>query len=170
MIRRAGPGDAAALGLAGVAAYAETYARLWDDPAAYLDQLATFAEPAFAAQLADECARVWLAEVRGRTVGFLTLAPGMADPVEAAAGGAEVGRLYLIAPCRGAGLGRRMVEAAAVEARAAGARYLWLDAMRSERRAWEAYRRWGFRVIGEKLFERPVRADERPMLVLRRDL
>lgn len=169
-MRPAGPGDADALGLAGVAAYAEAYARLWDDPAAYLDQLASFGSAAFAALLADGTARVWAAEAAGRVVGFLSLWIGVADPVEGADGGAEVSRLYLLGACRGAGIGRRLLAEAERAAAAAGARYLWLDAMRSERRAWEAYRAWGFRVIGSRRFHLPVRDGERAMLVLRREL
>lgn len=153
-----------------MAAYAEAYARLWDDPGAYLDQLATFGVQAFEALLADGAAAVWLAAVAERPVGFLVLHPGVPEPIRRAPGGAEVSRLYLIGPCRGAGLGRRLAEEAAAAAAATGARYLWLDAMASERRAWEAYRRWGFRVIGGKRFNRPVRPAERAMLVLRREL
>ncbi len=109
-----------------------------------------------------------MAEVRGSLVDFLTMVPDSPDPIDQRAHGAEVTRIYLLKPCRGSGLGRRMLAWAENAARSMHQDHLWLDAMKSAAWAWLAYERCGFEMVGEKDFEKPVLASERRMVVLRR--
>ena len=76
VVRRASPEDAEVLGIIGPAAYAEAYSYLWDRPDAYFDQLRTFGAPAFASLLAQPDARLWIGEVGGAAVGFLSMIVG----------------------------------------------------------------------------------------------
>lgn len=170
VIRRAGPVDAGRLGAAGPAIYAESYAFLWDDDAAYAAQLATFGPDAFADLLARDDARVWLVEDDGALLGFLSLLLGVPEPVTGRSAGAEVPRIYLARAATGQGLGRRMLDEAAACARDEGAGYLWLDAMETAHWAVRTYQKWGFAEIGRMPFSRPVKAGHGTLVVLSRDL
>ena len=64
------------LGIIGPAAYAEAYSCLWDRPDAYSDQLRTFGRGAFESLLARPDARLWIGEVGGAAVGFLSMIVG----------------------------------------------------------------------------------------------
>ena len=75
-VRRATAQDAEVLGIIGPAPYAEAYGYLWDRPDAYSDQLRTFGAPAFASLLAQPDARLWIGEVGGAAVGFLSMIVG----------------------------------------------------------------------------------------------
>jgi GNAT superfamily N-acetyltransferase len=132
------------LGVIGPAAYAEAYGYLWDKPDTYACYLATLSADAFANLLANPNAGLWIAELGARVVGFLSMLLDSPDPVERRPGGAEIARLYLLAPARNLGLGSRLFDAATTEAREHGATYLWLEAMASAEWARIAYARWGF--------------------------
>ncbi|WP_304178039.1 GNAT family N-acetyltransferase [Phenylobacterium aquaticum] len=170
LIRRAGPEDAPLLGVVGPAAYAEAYAFLWDQPAAYAAHLATFSAAAFAAALAQPRTRVWIAHADGAGVGFLLMNLDTPDPIAARPGGAELARIYLLGPARGRGLGERLLQAALEEAKAEGAAYAWLDAMAAADWAHGAYGRWGFRETGKIRFENGTKPELSDMVVMTREL
>jgi GNAT superfamily N-acetyltransferase len=92
------------------------------------------------------------------------------DPVERRPGGAEITRLYLLAPARNLGLGSRLFDAATTEAREHGATYLWLEAMASAEWARIAYARWGFSEIGVSRLQRGAREELTGMVVLAKQL
>jgi diamine N-acetyltransferase len=169
-IRRATSSDIPMLGLIGPAAYAEAYGDWWETPAAYYTYLQGFGAAAFAAFFALPEARVWVAEVDGAPVGFLTMRLNTPDPISGEAGGAGLGKIYMLGSVRGAGVGRALFEAAGAEARAAGAAYLWLDSMARAEWAWRAYERWGFVRIGEIVLDNGLKADRTTLLVMKRDL
>ncbi|MCA3567067.1 GNAT family N-acetyltransferase [Bradyrhizobium sp.] len=169
-IRPAGADDCDQLGVIGPAAYAEAYCYLWSDPAAYAVQLTTFGRDAFALLHARPDARIWVAEVGGRIVGFLSMILGSRDPVLGRPGGAELPRIYLLGPVRGAGLGRRLLEAAIATARGEGASHVWLDVMATADWARRSYAVWGFREIGADRFEKGVRNGMDEMIVMMKDI
>lgn len=169
-VRPAVAGDARTLGIIGPAAYAAAYSDLWDDAAAFSAQLATFGEQAFAECLAASNSRLWIAEQRGQAVGYLTLLLGVDNPTSQRTHGAEIARFYLLGPASGQGIGELLLDAAADEARAHGAAYLWLDLMAHADWARDAYAGMGFRVTGTTQMEKPVKADLRDKLVMERDL
>jgi diamine N-acetyltransferase len=169
-IRRATPSDIPMLGLIGPAAYAEAYGDWWETPAAYYAYLQGFSAAAFEAFFALPQARVWVAEVDGAPVGFLTMRLDTADPISGEAGGAEVGKIYMLGSVRGAGVGRALLAAAEAEARSAGAAYLWLDSMARAEWAWRVYERWGFARIGEITLDNGLKPDRTILLVMKREL
>ncbi|MEK6637443.1 MAG: GNAT family N-acetyltransferase [Pseudomonadota bacterium] len=169
-IRRATPSDIPMLGLIGPAAYAEAYGDWWETPAAYYAYLNGFGAAAFTAFFALPEARVWVAEVDGAPVGFLTMRLNTPDPVDGKAGGAWVGKIYMFGSVRGAGVGRVLLEAAEAEARTGGAAYLWLDSMARAEWAWRTYERWGFVQIGEIVLDNGLKPDRTTLLVMKRSL
>ncbi len=165
-IRRATPEDAGALGVIAPAAYAAAYAYLWDDVAAFVDQLKSFNVDVFADQIADPQFAVWLVEAEGAPVGFLTLKFDSPEPVGGRPGGAEIPRIYFLPQASGRGLARRLAQEAEKAASAYGARYLWLDAMASADWAQRTYEKWGFSMIGRDRFPKNVRDGEADMIVM----
>ena len=90
-----------------------------------------FGQRAFEALLTRTDARVWVGEVAGNMVGFLSMIVGSFDPVEHRPGGAELPRIYIVGSARRVGLGRLLVDAAVEQAAAEGLSYVWLDVMAS---------------------------------------
>lgn len=152
-IRRAGPGDAAALALVGQATFLETYAgRL---PAANIIAHCAqeHAQARYAAWLADPECLVWIAEAAdGRApVGYaLVLAPDL--PIPTAAGDCEIKRFYVLGRLHGQGLGWRLMKAVVDGARAAGAQRLLLGVFSSNAPAIAFYARQGFSQAGVRKF------------------
>jgi len=169
-VRRATAQDAEVLGIIGPAAYAEAYGYLWDRPDAYSDQLRTFGAPAFASLLAQPEARLWIGEVEGAAVGFLSMIVGSLDPIERRSGGALISRIYIIGPAQRMGLGRLLLDAAIEQAATERLSHLWLDVMESATAARLAQAKWGFREIGTRQFERPVKAGLSDMVVLMKEI
>ena len=170
VVRRASPEDTEVLGIIGPAAYAEAYSYLWDRPDAYSDQLRTFGPRAFESVLARPDARLWIGEVGGTLVGFLSMIVGSVDPIECRPGGALIPRVYIIGPAQRTGLGRLLLDAAIEQAGTEGLSHVWLDVMASATAARRAYARWGFREIGRRRFERPVKAELSEMVVLMKEV
>jgi ribosomal protein S18 acetylase RimI-like enzyme len=170
IVRRATVEDAEVLGIIGPAAYAEAYGHLWDRSDAYYDQLRTFGVRAFEALLARPEARLWIGEVRGTAVGFLSMIVCSVDPIEHRPGGAEIPRIYIIGPAQRTSLGRFLLDAAIEQAATEGLSHVWLDVMASATAARRAYAKWGFREIGTRRFERPVKAGLSDMVVLMKEV
>ena len=118
IVRRATVEDAEVLGTIGPDAYAEACGHLWDRSDAYSDQLRTFGVRAFEALIARPEARLWIGEVQGTVVGFLSMIVGSVDPVERRFGGAEIPRIYIIGPAQRTGLGRLLLDAPIEQAKA----------------------------------------------------
>ena len=169
-VRLATADDAGTLGIIGPAAYATAYADIWDDAAAFVDKLDSFSAACFAECLASPASRIWIAEQRGKAVGYLTLVLDSPSPITHRARGAEITRFYLLGPASGQGIGKTLFDAACTEARAHGAAYLWLDLMAHADWAREAYERLGLRVTGSTQMTQPVKADKRDKLVMEREL
>ncbi len=158
--------DCVALGVIAPAAYAAAYAYLWDDAAAFVDQLRSFDADVFAEQIKDRRFGVWLAEMSGAPVGFLTLKFDSFEPVANREGGAEIPRIYFLPQGAGRGLAKQLLDEAERAAREYGAKYLWLDAMASADWAQRAYEKWGFEKIGRDRFPKNVKDGEADMVVM----
>src|SRR5262249_28027365 len=105
--------------------------------------------------LARPEARLWIGEVRGTVVGFLSMIVGSVDPVERRLGGAEIPRIYVIGPAQRTGLGRLLLDAAIEQAETEGLSHVWRDVMASGTAARRAYGQWGFREIGGPHVRKP---------------
>lgn len=168
IIRPATPDDFQALGMIGAAAYAESYNYLWDNPAAYAAYLQSFRPQTFEGRPGESF--VWVIDVDGWLVGFLRMVPFSPDPVENQAECAEIHRIYLLKPCRGHGLGLKLLAVAEQQAMSLGLESLWLVSMRSATWAWRSYERWGFTKIAEIDFNKPVIESERHLVVMKRKI
>jgi ribosomal protein S18 acetylase RimI-like enzyme len=170
IVRRATAEDAEVLGVIGPAAYAEAYGYLWDRPDAYSEQLRTFGARAFGSLITEPDARLWIGEAQGAAVGFLSMIVGSVDPIEGRPGGALIPRIYVIGPAQRMGLGRLLLDTAIEQAATEGLSHLWLDVMASATAARRAYDKWGFREIGSRRFEKPVKTGLSDMVVLMKEV
>jgi ribosomal protein S18 acetylase RimI-like enzyme len=170
IVRRATGEDAELLGVIGPAAYAEAYACLWDRADAYTDQLRTFGQRAFSALFARAEAWVWISEVNGAAVGFLSMIVGSLDPIEHRSGGAELSRIYVLGPAQRIGVGQLLLDASIAQAAVEGLSHVWLDVMASADLARRAYAKWGFRELGASQFRKPVKAGLSNMVVLAKEV
>jgi ribosomal protein S18 acetylase RimI-like enzyme len=169
-IRKALPADVDSLGIIGPAAYAAVYGYLWDNSAALAQQLATFSTASFAGLLERVDARVWVAQVDGAIVGFLTMVVGSANPITHEPSGAEIPRIYLLPGAQRLSLGRQLLNSAIAQARDENLGHVWLDVMACADQARRAYLKWGFTELGFKKFNKPVKAGHADMVVLIRHL
>lgn len=152
-IRRAGPDDAEALALAGRATFLETYAGQLEAADIIAHCAHEHAPERYAAWLADARHLIWIAEAaRGRApLGYAVVAPPDL-PVATAADDLELKRFYVLSRLHGQGLGRRLMEAVAAGAHAAGARRLLLGVFSANTRAIAFYARQGFSQAGVRRF------------------
>jgi diamine N-acetyltransferase len=166
LIRRALPSDAEKLGAIGPAAYSSAYSYLWDNSVALAKQLDTFSAAAFAELLSGTDARVWVAQIDGSLVGFLSMIVGSPNPISREPDGAEIPRVYLLPGAQRLGLGRQLLAAAIKQAHDERLTHIWLDVMASADWARRAYLKWGFSELGSKFFDKPVKAGQNDMVVL----
>jgi diamine N-acetyltransferase len=152
-IRRAGPGDAAALALIGQATFLESYAGQLPAENILAHCAHEHAAARYAAWLADADSQVWIAEAaRGRApVGYAVItAPDL--PVATAAGDLELKRFYLLSRWHGRGVGAQLMARVAAGAREAGAGRLLLGVFTGNTRAIAFYARQGFAQAGARKF------------------
>jgi diamine N-acetyltransferase len=140
--------DAPALARVAQAAFSETFNHY--EPAAlqaYLD--AHCGEAFFVRALSDPETIVWIAELKGRAVGYAKAgAVGLpvANPARSAM---ELHRLYILSPAQGQGLGHAFMEKVFAEAARRQARELYAGVWENNTKAQAFYRRYGFEKIGE---------------------
>lgn len=151
-IRRAGPGDAQALALAGAATFLETFAGILPGPDIVAHCAVQHAPERYAGWLSAGCP-IWLAEAAtGRApVGYLVLSPPDL-PIPSDDRDVEVKRIYAFSRWHGTGLGRALMEAAANHAKAEGRRRLLLGVYGRNERAIAFYLKTGFEIVGERRF------------------
>ena len=153
-VRRAEPGDAAALALVAGATFLETFHAV--TPVADLvAHVASKSSPAvFGAWMADEHAAVFYAAAdgTGAPVGYAVLtAPDF--PIALGPDDTELRRIYTLQATHGSGLGGALMQAVTDEARARGHGRVLLGVHPENDRARRFYERSGFRVIGERVFQ-----------------
>ncbi|MDK4743620.1 GNAT family N-acetyltransferase [Rhizobium sp. CNPSo 3464] len=156
IIRTATPADVDSLSTVGSAAYAAAYGCLWNSSAALANQLATFNANAFAKLLKRADTRLWVAQLDGSIVGFLTMIIGSTNPITQEASGAEISRIYLLPGAQRLGLGRQLLNSAIAEARKEKLGHMWLEAIVSVKFARSAYLKWGFSDLGIIRFNKSV--------------
>ncbi|TCV66783.1 ribosomal protein S18 acetylase RimI-like enzyme [Neorhizobium sp. R1-B] len=166
IVRKASAADVDSLAIIGPAAYAASYSYLWDNGAEFAGHLATFGNRAFEKFLERTDTQLWVAEIDGSIVGFLSMIIGSQNPITREINGAEIPRIYLLPQAQGSGLGKQLHEVAAAEARARELSHIWLDVMASADRAKAAYLKWGFSVLGPRMFSKSVKAGYGDMVVL----
>lgn len=152
-IRRAVPGDEAALALVGQATFLETFAGVLDGAAIVAHCASAHAPGRYRAWLDDPSAACWLVEARpgGAPVGYMVLAtPDLpaADPAH----DLELKRIYLAGRFQGGGTGRALLARAVEYATSAGAGRLLLGVYAGNAAAIGFYRRQGFTHLADRRF------------------
>ena len=153
-IRKAGPGDAAALAGIGARTFTLTFGHLYppEDLAHFLGE--SHSEAAYAKLLGDERYGLWLLEDASRPVGFAVAGPcGLPHPEVAPADG-ELKRLYLLPEAQNGGWGGRLFDEAIAWLERGGPRRLWISVWSENLGAQRFYARRGFAKVAE--YEFPV--------------
>lgn len=152
-LRRAETADADALSLVAGATFLEAYSSFMacDDMFDHLRAKAS--SDRFRAWISDGASIVTLAETPvGRApLGYTVLTrPDL--PVEAQTGDIELLRIYTLATSWGSGLGTALMERALADAHGAGFTRMLLGTHPENFRAHRFYQRFGFSVIGQRIF------------------
>ena len=151
MLRTCVPRDEEALELVGAATFLETFAGLLTGADILAHCRVQHAANQYAAWLADAKYRLCVAELKGAAVGFAVLSPPDL-PVAVTTDDIELKRIYLLHRFQGGGLGRRLLEWSAAQARELGKRRLLLGVKADNTAALAFYDRVGFVRIGERKF------------------
>ena len=151
LIRRAVPGDAAALAELASRTFRETFAadNRPEDMELYLAQAFTPAR-----QLAEITASgilTLLADADG-LLGFAQLRVGAAPACVTTADPVELGRFYVDRAWHGRGVAQRLMASVMAEARSLEAGSIWLGVWEHNHRAASFYRKCGFAVVGAQEF------------------
>ncbi len=167
-IRRAGPGDAAALADIGARTFDLTFGHLYppEDLAAFLGD--SHSEASYAKLLADPRYALWLLEdAGGRALGYAVAGPCGLPHAEVRPEDGELKRLYLLPEAQNGGWGGRMFDQALAWLERDGPRTLWISVWSENFGAQRFYARYGFSKIAE--YEFPVgRVRDREFMYRRR--
>ncbi len=164
-IRKAAPGDAAALAALGARTFTDTFGHMYPpaDLKAFLDSDHT--PDAFAKVLADPRQAIWLAEQDGGPIGYAQAGPCALPHPEVTPGCGELKRLYVLKSVQGGGMGGRLL-AASLEWLQTPGRRLWIGVWSQNHGAQRLYGRYGFEKVGE--YEFPVGEIRDQEFILRR--
>ena len=150
--RQATPADAAVLASLAATTFRDTFGG--DNTPENMDAYATsaFGADIQAAELADPCLTVYLAEVSGEVAGYAMLRDGPAPASVAEENAVEIARLYAATHVIGAGVGATLMRRCLDEAAARRRRAVWLGVWEHNPRAIAFYRRWEFVDVGSTTF------------------
>jgi ribosomal protein S18 acetylase RimI-like enzyme len=152
-IRRARSGDAAALAELAERTFRETFT-IGNDPADMaLHCAASFGPEVQAREIADPGLVTIVADDDGLLRGFAQLRPGSPKACVAAERPAELYRLYVDRRWHGRGIARQLMEEVMRSAARAGSDRLWLGVWEQNLRALAFYRKYGFEVVGDHVFQ-----------------
>ena len=145
--------DAAALAEFGARAFAETFAGDNDpsDMAAYLPT--AYGEALQRAELLDHRVEFWVVEQHGALAAYAMLRIGGTDPSVHAQRPLQIERFYVDATWHGRGIAGALMSRAFERAHAHHADALWLGVWERNARAIAFYQRWGFRIVGDHVFQ-----------------
>ncbi len=150
MLRAASAADAPCVSALATQVFLDTYATDGITPWFVQELHEHFSTAAVAAWFERDDARIVLAELDGRLIGFTqcTLATTHALLSTPAAGAVELDRLYVQRPFLGRAVGTALLRRAEADAHAAGARTLWLTAWVGNDRARRFYAARGYADLG----------------------
>lgn len=151
-VRRAALEEAGALALVGAATFLESYALSLPGPDIVRHCRKAHHPEVYARWLEDPSCAMWVAVAGEETaVGFAVLTPS--DLPGRLPDDLELRRIYLLSRFQGQGAGRALLETAAKEAAARGARRLTLGMYGENLPALAFYRRMGFAQTGTRDFQ-----------------
>jgi ribosomal protein S18 acetylase RimI-like enzyme len=151
-IRRAAPGDAAALAELGARTFRDAFEadNTPEDMALYL--ASNYGPDLQSAELRDDRITTLLAEEESRLAGYSQLRDGPAPDCVSAPRPIELWRFYVERTWQGRGVAQRLMAATIDTAAARGADTVWLSVWERNLRAQAFYRKSGFEDRGEKAF------------------
>lgn len=152
-IRYADASDAETLAELGARTFRETFADVNspEDMRAYLS--CAFTKERLASELSDERSVFFVAESGGVATGYAKLRAGKFHEGVKGAKPVEIERLYVAREWLGRGAGHALMQACLDEACRRGYRTVWLGVWERNERARAFYRKWGFRDVGEQIFQ-----------------
>jgi ribosomal protein S18 acetylase RimI-like enzyme len=153
LIRRASAVDAHLLAQLAARTFQETFAadNKPEDMTAYL--AAAFSPEKQAAELADPRSIFFIAEANDAAAGYAQLHAGDAPACIEGTNTIELARIYVAQEFLGRGVGEALMRACMDEASRAGHRTIWLGVWEKNERAQAFYRKWGFQVVGQHVFQ-----------------
>lgn len=124
-----------------------------DDMDAYVR--ASFALDQVRAELADPASAFILACATSESspIGYAKLRTGTSDPSVQGPTPIELERLYVDHRVIGHGVGAALMQASLDHARSRGHETLWLGVWERNARASAFYQKWGFRIVGDHVFQ-----------------
>jgi ribosomal protein S18 acetylase RimI-like enzyme len=153
-VRVCAPGDETILSLLGQATFLESFAGMLDGNDILRHCMHEHSPAVYRSWLENEDFCIWVAEVEpgGAPVGYVVLAPSDLPVADPRSDDREIKRIYLLRPFQGAGVGKRLMEAALSEARAQDCRRVLLGVYSLNTKAIAFYERLGFVKIGTRRF------------------
>jgi ribosomal protein S18 acetylase RimI-like enzyme len=120
------------------------------------------------AEIREPSRETWVAETDNRLVAYVQLRLDATSSLVCGERPVEIQRFYVDASHHGTGLAHHLMEHVLARAEAAGSAALWLGVWERNPRALAFYRKWGFDVVGEHIFN--VGDDPQRDLVMCRDM
>lgn len=153
-IRAATAGDEEALALVGAATFLESFAGVLDGDDILAHCARQHSPDTYAAWLADDRHRIWIAtaEQGGAPVGYAVLSPADLPLDDRSPDDWELKRIYVFSRFQGLGLGRKLVQLAAEEAKQRGGKRLLLGVYGRNEQAISFYQYVGFKIVGARRF------------------
>ena len=152
-IRRAAPEDIGLVVDLGSRTFSAAFAddNTVEDMAEYL--AANFNHERVAGELADQDSAFFIAEVEGAAAGYAKLKKGELPSCVTDDRTIELERIYTLPEHFGKGVGEALMRRCLEEARGLGFRTVWLGVWERNDRARAFYRKFGFRDVGDKIFQ-----------------
>ncbi|MBL8151285.1 MAG: GNAT family N-acetyltransferase [Blastocatellia bacterium] len=104
-------------------------------------------------EICDPLTTVLIAEVETRAVGYAKLQAGVAPDTVSGTKPIEISRIYVLKEYLGQGIGQSLMQSCIDRGKSQGYETIWLGVWEQNRRAIAFYQRWGFRVVGEHIFQ-----------------
>ncbi|WP_418318892.1 GNAT family N-acetyltransferase [Piscinibacter sakaiensis] len=152
VLRPAVPDDALCLSVLAMQVFLDTYATQGIRRAVAREVLTGYSEQAFSIAIANERARICVAEMAAHLVGFAHVTIGESHQLAPAGAQSELLRLYVQEPFTGRHVGTQLLAEAERLAVAAGSDVLWLTPWVHNHRALGFYRRRGYADCGQTCF------------------
>jgi diamine N-acetyltransferase len=155
--RDGSPADAALMSRLGAQTFTETFGYLYtpENLAAFLEN---HAEANWRRELGDTAYAVRIAEDGEQPAGYAKIGPPSL-PFQVSGPTAELRQLYVLKPWHGVGIAHSLMDWALAEARARGAKQMFLSVFIDNHRARRFYARYGFEQVGTYDFMVGTHAD-----------
>lgn len=151
-VRRATGKDVRLISALGIVTFFEAYFEQ-DDPHDLADYLhENFSPDAIADELASAVSTYFIAETKGKAVGYAKLRDGSVHESVTSDKSIELQRFYLVERAWGTGVGEVLLKRCIAEARDLDKDFLWLGVWEQNARGLSFYKKTGFQRVGTLTF------------------